>query len=79
MMRAKYGQSIESLFVDDKGSVKFEQMIKAFDMWIEAGYTCLADALGDKKTATRQMKMTQLHPEYESLKKRREAKRQAKR
>ena len=54
-------------------------MIKAFDMWIEAGYTCLADALGDKKTVIRQMKLTQSHPEYESLKKRREAKRQAKR
>lgn len=59
--------------------MKFEEMIKAFDMWIEAGYTCLADALGDKKTVIRQMKLTQSHPEYESLKKRREAKRQAKR
>jgi len=37
----------------------------------------LANALEDKKTTIRQMKMTHSHPEYESLKKCCEAKRQA--
>ena len=45
MMRAKYGQSIESFFVNDNGQIDFEKMIVAFDMWIEAGYTCLAMCL----------------------------------
>lgn len=79
MMRAKYGQSIESFFVNDNGQIDFEKMIIAFDMWIEAGYTCLADVFGDFKTAERQMKLCQSHPEYEKLKQRRLDKRQAKR
>jgi hypothetical protein len=79
MMRAKYGQSIESFFVNEDGQIDFVKMIIAFDMWIEAGYTCLADVFGDFKTAERQMKLCQSHPEYEKLKQRRLDKRQAKR
>lgn len=79
MMRAKYGQSIESFFVNDSGQIDFEKMIVAFDIWIEAGYTCLADVFGDFKTAERQMKLCQSHPEYEKLLQRRLDKRQAKR
>jgi len=79
MMRAKYGQSIESFFVNDDGQIDFEKMITAFDMWIEAGYTCLADVFGDNKTKERKMKLCQSHPEYEKLKQKRLDKRQAKR
>lgn len=79
LMRAKHGQSIESFFVNDNGQIDFEKMIIAFDMWIEAGYTCLADVFGDNKTVERKMKLCQSHPEYEKLKQRRLDKRQAKR
>ena len=79
MMRAKYGQSIESFFVNDNGQIEYEKMIQAFDIWIETGYDCLADVFGDNKTTVRKMRLTQSHPEYESLLKRRLDKRQAKR
>lgn len=79
LMRAKTGQSIESFFINDKGQIEYEKMIQAFDMWIEAGYTCLADVFGTNKTAERNMKMKNTHPEYEKLLKRRLDKRQSKR
>jgi len=63
----------------NNGQIDFEKMIIAFDMWVEAGYTCLADVFGDNKTTERKMKLCQTHPEYEKLKQRRLDKRQAKR
>jgi len=78
VMRGKYGQSIESFFVNDNGQIEFEKMIQAFDMWIDADYYCLADVYGDNKTATRKAKMLQSHPEYEKLQQRKNEKRKGK-
>lgn len=77
-MRNKHGQSIESFFVNDQGQVNFEKMIEAFDMWIDAGYNCLADVYGDYKTVKRQAKMLQTHPEYEKLNAKKAEKRKGK-
>ena len=78
VMRGKYGQSIESFFVNDDGQIEFEKMIQSFDMWVDAGYNCLADVYGDNKTVKRKGKMLQSHPEYEILKQRKAEKRKGK-
>ena len=78
MMRGKHGQSIESFFINDNGQIEFEKMIQSFDMWIYAGYNCLADVFVDNKTAKRKGKMLQSHPEYETLKQRKAEKRKGK-
>lgn len=78
LMRGKYGQSIESFFINDNGQIEYEKMIEAFDMWVDAGYNCLADVYGDNKTIKRKAKMLQSHPEYETLKQRKVEKRRGK-
>lgn len=78
LMRGKYGQSIESFFINDNGQIEFEKMIQAFDMWVDAGYNCLSDVYGDNKTTKRKAKMLQSHPEYETLKERKAEKRKGK-
>ena len=78
LMRGKYGQSIESFFINDNGQIEYEKMIQAFDMWVDAGYNCLADVYGDNKPAKRKGKMLQSHPEYETLKQRKAEKRKGK-
>jgi hypothetical protein len=75
-LNQKQGQSIESLFLNDDGTVNNTKMNNAFDMWIDAGYKSLSEALGDKMTDKRREKINQKHPEFEKLQQKKISKRQ---
>lgn len=73
------GQSIESLFLNDNNSVNTDKMNSTFDMWIDAGYCSLSDALGRDKGDVRNNLLKQEHPEFEKLQKKKTSRRQGKR